>query len=59
MPIGTEKKEGSLKERLSAISKRLDRIDTSVSKPEVVDYERVGDRVSVIIRPRPSVGRTV
>jgi hypothetical protein len=58
MSIGTEKKEYSLKERLNAISKRLDLIDTSASKPEVVDYERVGDRISVIIRPRPSDGRT-
>lgn len=58
MSIGTEKKEDSLKERLSAISKRLDLIDTSTSKPEVVHYERVGDRISVIIRPRPSAART-
>lgn len=58
MSIGTEKKEDSLKERLSAISKRLDLIDTSASKPEVVQYERVGDRISVIIRPRPSAARS-
>jgi len=51
MEVRTEKK-GSLQERLSAIRKRLDRIDTADSRPEVVDYERVGDRVSVKIRPR-------
>jgi len=57
MPRETEKKESSLRERLNAISKRLDRVDVGNAQAKVVEYERDGDRVSVMIRPRGRADR--
>jgi hypothetical protein len=51
MPTKTEKKKGSLRDRLNAISKRLDRVDSGNAPAKLVEYERIGDRVSVMIRP--------
>jgi hypothetical protein len=52
MDITAQSKKRPLLERLTEISRDLERIRSGESRPEVVEYRREGDRVSVLIKPR-------
>lgn len=52
MDVTAQSKRRPLLERLTEISRDLERIRSGESKPEVVEYLREGDRVSVLIKPR-------
>jgi hypothetical protein len=56
MDIRAQSKKRPLLERLAEISRDLERIRSGESKPEVVEYLREGDRVSVLIKPRDKNG---
>ncbi len=52
MDITARSKKPALQERLMAISGNLGKIRSGESKPEVVEYRREGDRISVRIKTR-------
>ncbi len=58
MDITAQSKKRPLLERLTEISRNLEKIRSGESRPEVVEYQREGDRVSVLIKPRDN-GRAV